>query len=320
MDRRLQTVAADQGGVFTRAQACRYGYDDERIQRMVRSGRWHRIRRGAYTDRQAYEGLGALDRHRILMRAVHLSLGDRVAFSHTSAALAHGFDLWAVDLTRVHVTRLDGGAGRVERDLQHHVGELADGDVTRVDGLPTTAPTRTVLETSMIVPVEQGLVVADSALRMGAVSRERLRELLESSREWPGARDAGAVVSLADGRAESAGETRARLAMSDAGLPAPELQVDICDRFGTLVGRVDFLFPEQNTIVEFDGKVKYDGTYGEPSDVVYEEKLREDRLREMGYEFVRITWADLGNPARLAARIRHAFARAEARRTAAFTR
>lgn len=85
----------------------------------------------------------------------------------------------------------------------------------------------------------------------------------------------------------------------------------MCSRpSGDLVAVTDFLFRDQWTVVEFDGALKYATT----ADLVAE-KLREDRLRELGYEVVRVTWADLEHPARVVARIRAAFARATARRS-----
>ncbi len=52
---------------------------------------------------------------------------------------------------------------------------------------------------------------------------------------------------------------------------------------------------------------------GEPSETLWAEKLREDRLLALGYEIVRWTWADLLNPAAFIARLRAALARAIAR-------
>jgi very-short-patch-repair endonuclease len=72
------------------------------------------------------------------------------------------------------------------------------------------------------------------------------------------------------------------------------------------IARVDFFFPDQNTVVEFDGLTKYaDGS----AETLVREKIREDRLRALGLEVVRITWADLAHPSRTAMRIREAFAR-----------
>lgn len=88
-------------------------------------------------------------------------------------------------------------------------------------------------------------------------------------------------------------------------LPEPESQVDIHDERGRLVGRVDFLWRDRATIGEADGQLKY--TVGE---VVYREKQREDRLRDLGFEVVRWDFADLRHsPGSTADRIRAAFAR-----------
>jgi hypothetical protein len=78
---------------------------------------------------------------------------------------------------------------------------------------------------------------------------------------------------------------------------------------------VDFYFgPPYNTVVEFDGRQKYGS---DNVDVVLREKWREDAIRELGHQFVRVVWTDLKTPARTAARIRQAFARATAASRAA---
>jgi len=82
------------------------------------------------------------------------------------------------------------------------------------------------------------------------------------------------------------------------GLPEPERQVEIRDSQGRLVGRVDFLFRAAAVIVEFDGAVKYAGAEGR--EALVREKRREDALRVMGYRVVRLVWADLADPARVA--------------------
>ncbi|MBK8468782.1 MAG: hypothetical protein IPL45_03020 [Actinomycetales bacterium] len=61
-------------------------------------------------------------------------------------------------------------------------------------------------------------------------------------------------------------------------------------------------------IVEFDGRVKYVNAA-----VLWDEKRREDALRALGYEVVRVTWADLEHPERVASLIRAARCRAAAR-------
>ena len=79
-------------------------------------------------------------------------------------------------------------------------------------------------------------------------------------------------------------------------------------------------------MLEFDGQVKYSrsadqpdpfGHRRSPQQVLWAEKQREDRLRELGYEVVRVTWADLDDPVALARRIRAAIERARRRRVGA---
>ena len=40
-----------------------------------------------------------------------------IAFSHTTSLILQGVDVWDADLSRVHVTRLDEGAARRQRDV-----------------------------------------------------------------------------------------------------------------------------------------------------------------------------------------------------------
>jgi hypothetical protein len=148
------------------------------------------------------------------------------------------------------------------------------------------------------------------------VTPDGLLALHAAMLDWPGSRAAGRVLAFADGRAETPGESRGRVFCHAHGLPEPELQVEIRDVDGRLVGRVDFLFRRQRTIGEFDGRVKYRAGEGTltPEETVYREKLREDALRALGFEIVRFTWSDLDHRATLIVRRFHdAFARASHR-------
>ena len=120
----------------------------------------------------------------------------------------------------------------------------------------------------------------------------------------------GAIDST-DDRAESVGESRTRLVLTDAGFLV-ESQVEIFDA-GTFVGRVDLLV-DGCVIVEFDGLMKYDGIDGRAA--LAAEKAREEHLIRLGYEVVRIVWADLADPLAIVARVRAARAVARERRAA----
>jgi hypothetical protein len=63
---------------------------------------------------------------------------------------------------------------------------------------------------------------------------------------------------------------------------------------------------------EFDGKVKYGRALRpgqDPGDAVFDEKRREDALRDQGLQVVRWVWAELATFDVVAARLRRAFVR-----------
>jgi hypothetical protein len=302
-------VLAGTFGYFRRPDALEAGFDDKAINREIRAKRWVRIRRGAYTFSDLWSAQDEVERHRARARAVVDRLGPGVALSHTSAAIEHGLAVWDADLSRVHVTRLDGGAGRTEAGVVHHEGFCVDEDlVEREDGLLIVKPARAALEHACLVSSESAVVTLDSGLYKRAFERVDMEEAFAVMRSWPSSQRLQIVVRFADGRAESAGESRSRWLCYRHRLPAPELQFEVYDDSGRLIGITDMAWPERKLLGEFDGKVKYGRLLRpgeEPGDAVFREKVREDALRAaVQYAMVRLIWADLYRGAETAARIR----------------
>ena len=128
------------------------------------------------------------------------------------------------------------------------------------------------------------------------VDAEAVGEALEGLVRRRGVPLARRATAFADARAESVGESRSRVALARAGLPVPEVQWEVRDEAGRLIGRTDFGWPDHGVIGEFDGQIKYGRLLrpGQlPGDVIFEEKIREDRLRDENWEVVRWTWPEL---------------------------
>jgi hypothetical protein len=180
---------------------------------------------------------------------------------------------------------------------------------------------RTALDLAREYGYQQGVVTADAALRMGA-DRRLMRTWTESMEDWPASREMKAVVAFADGGAQSPGESLTRIAVAEAGLPAPQSQFEIRD--GDFVAFVDLVIPELMLALEFDGRIKYRRTRDsadpviDDGDIVWAEKQREDRIRELGYDVIRVIWDYLFGARRviLLRRLRAAEERARHRRPA----
>jgi hypothetical protein len=306
----LAVVAAGQGGVFSRQQAVLSGYTPKQIRLRLGDGRWVRIRHGQYAERLDLTAFEAWDRARHQhLQMVHAVVNSRrksvVAVSHQSALALHGLPLWGLDLTRVHITRRgERTSGRIA-GVHHHAGGLADADLTQVSGLATTTVARALFETACTTSFEAAVVAFDAALRDHSVADDDVRRLLEVTEYWPGGPTARAVLNFSDPQSGSVGESRLRVLFSDHGLPAPALQVEFYDARG-FIARVDFFFAEFDTVVEFDGRLKYANASGE---ILVREKIREDRLRAKGLQVVRADWSDFNRPDRLLTNLREAFAR-----------
>jgi hypothetical protein len=300
MDGRLRNIELT-NGVFTRAEILDLGYDDRFIRQALQARMITRVRHGAYCFSDTWQTAEAVSRHLIHARAVMRSLGGRVVLSHTTALLAQGVSLWGADLTRVHVTRVDGASGHVNKDVIHHEGLLDDSEIVSIDGMLMTTGARAVLEAGTVQGTESAIVSTDSALRAGVTTSEKLAAQLAAMERWPFTQHLQLVLRLADARAESPGESRSRYLFWLCGLPAPDLQVEVRDDRGWLVGVTDFGWRKHGVLGEFDGKVKYGRLLKpgqQPGDAVFAEKRREDRLREVtGFSVFRLTWSDLSTPA-----------------------
>jgi hypothetical protein len=105
-------------------------------------------------------------------------------------------------------------------------------------------------------------------------------------------------AALVDGRRESWLESRSVVALHRLDLPVPRGQVNIFDEARAHVARVDFLWTEHGVVGEADGWAKYQ-LVADPTaqwEALKAEKVREDRLRDLGYEVIRWTAAEALRP------------------------
>jgi len=293
------------------------GWTDRSLAAAVRGGQLARVRRGAYVDARAWTTLDAVQRYAARCRAVQLQACCDLILSHVSALPSYDAPLWGLDLDVVHGSRSDKRAGRREAGVIQHRGLLLPEDIEVHHDLRVTSPTRTVLDLSTLVGAEQALVVANNLAHRGLVSSEGLRARYErptrdgGMQHWPGTLATRIVLDLVDPAIESVGESRVAYLCFSQSLPRPETQVRVRDEDGRVVARVDFAWPALGVFLEFDGRVKY----GADGQTVWNEKRREDRIRELtGWRCIRLTWADLEDPVRTAGRIRSVLAAVSAER------
>ncbi|MGC5165683.1 hypothetical protein [Luteimicrobium sp. DT211] len=287
-------------------------FDPERRaehERSLADGSLIRVRAGVYAPPVTAEGPARRRKEEVLLgaRAALEKLRVEFWFSHDTAALLWGLWTWRlsgqVHLTHLRTQHVDGArAGSTTRhwtDLpeRQRTAWVDDGTGLLV---PVTSLERTIVDCARSCPPDAGLVVADAGLRLGA-DRDVVEAVLAEASGGRGVRRARRVVAAADPRSESPIESVTRWVVVDAGLPTPELAIEQ----QTWSGRywVDLGWPELKVGIEVDGLEKYSGRYGDPRQVLLDEKRRHDALVEAGWLLIRVSLQDLLDPARLVARI-----------------
>lgn len=158
--------------------------------------------------------------------------------------------------------------------------------------------------------------MADAALRQPemaewartATTAGELSTILDGLLPYRGHARARRVIGFATGQSESPGESFSRVQFHALGYPPPELQVEFFDELG-FIGCVDFYWPHLGLIAEFDGLSKYGDRRKYQRGMTLEqilmlEKTREDRLRRVSRDFVRLDWAKVVNRRLLAEYLR----------------
>lgn len=284
------------------------GYTPSELAQRSKKGALARVRRGAYDDASPHDPVA---RHLRLVQATALLNAPAAVVSHLSAAVVHGLPVASAALGRVQLTRGDAPGGKIRGDVHLYATNLELDEVTEAEGVRVTSVVRTVVDVGRTASFEQAVMAGDAALRRGVTGAQLEASLVRATRR-PGVAGARRMASFLDAGSESPGESLSRVVLHRAGIAPPTLQLEVRDFSGFLVGRSDFGWEERRTLGEFDGRVKY-GRLLKPgqtaADAVYAEKLREDALRDCGWQVVRWTFADLKTPEVLVERLLRAFAR-----------
>ncbi|WP_077489915.1 hypothetical protein [Sinomonas mesophila] len=213
-------------GPFTSAEARLAGLTPTRL----RAGDLERLSHGLYTP--AHDDVPVL----ALARAV-CAASPGAWVSHESAAALHGLPVppWMDLDAALHVSRPRAlPQSRRMGLIAHNVTAFAE-ELTEISGVPVATPGRTWLDLARRLPLPDLVALGDHLIRRPRPELEGrsapldtvagLRLLVGRHPNLQGIRKARAALELMRVGADSVPETKLRLAIVDAGLPEPELQI-----------------------------------------------------------------------------------------------
>lgn len=186
------------------------------------------------------------------------------------------------------------GHVRAHPGLRVRRGTAVGDEVWTVRGVRVTSPLRTAWDLARREALVDAVVALDALAARGCFAPSALLDRRSARPRVPGCRRLDRVVALADPRAESAMETRLRLLLVLAGLPAPRVQYRLRDATGLVVARFDLAYPECLLAIEYDGRAHVDEL----------DRGRDVRTGQLGWYTARFTRYDLGRPAETADAVR----------------
>jgi very-short-patch-repair endonuclease len=290
-DSMIGTLATRQYGVVSRGQLLAARIGPGAIATRLKRHQLHPLHRGVYAV--GHRALVPLARE---MAAI-LACGPGAVLSHYSAA-------WLWDLLELASELIDVTVARSNRRRHglrvHRSRSLAADDVRVLQGIPVTAPARTLLDLAETATARELERAFDEALTQRLTSRAALVAVFERAR---GHRGTGRLRDLLTRCEEptltrSEAEERFLALVREADLPAPKVNA----RVGAFM--VDFLWRERKLVVEIDGYRFHS------SRTAFERDRRRDaELNAAGFRVVRITWRQLmDEPVAVVARLAQALA------------
>lgn len=275
-DAEIARVAGLQRGFVTREQLLAAGLRRGAITHRLEHGRLHRYHVGIYQV-----GHCALDPLGREMAAV-LHFAGHAVLSHASAAIVWGLLDAPADVIALTVA---GRSYHSRSGLRvHRVRTLDTLDLRVCERLPLTSPARTLVDLATELSdmsLHDALAKARGRLR---VHDDEIRAALARAAHRTGS---GRLLSVLEGDRRSSftrseAERRMLELVQAAELPRPLVNASL------LGYAVDFLWPAQQVVAEFDGASYHVGDLAFKRD-----RRRDQRLVAAGFLPIRVTWEDL---------------------------
>jgi very-short-patch-repair endonuclease len=277
---RLANLSRKQFGLITRAQLLEIGFSSAAVHRCFLRGEIAHFMPGVWRVTSAprcweQRPLGAV-----------LWAGAPAVVSHITSAFVQ--EVLPRQAAPVEITTSKSTAGRPGTTV--HRCRLRPDERVNVRGIPCTSIYRTLVDLCGSQPQHQSEQALDAALRMGRVGYDRLCDYAKdaASRSVRGSRMLNSLLTARgtdEALSESEAESLFARIMRRGDCPIGIRQVP---REGIRGGRVDFFYPDQNLVIEIDGRRFHAGRREQIRDKRYD-----NELIVRGGRVLRLTWEDL---------------------------
>ncbi|HET8953354.1 MAG TPA: DUF559 domain-containing protein [Solirubrobacteraceae bacterium] len=272
---RLAWLASKQWGVVDTNDLQWCGIDKDGLARRVRAGHLHRLHKRVFAV-----GHTNLPQQARILAAVKACGPGALAARRACGDLAGVVSLGD---RRPDVLVLGGTTNRHPGIRVHRTNRLEPQDITRIQGIPATTVSRTLVDLAADLSYEQLRRATREAQAHRLVALPRLIETLARLRPFRGAVNLARIVATGPAPTRSELEDVVLDLMLRGGLRHPDVNVPI--RIGRRRVVPDFRWPEQRLVVEANGAKWHDGELAREDDAA-----RQALLEAAGEHVLRVRW------------------------------
>jgi hypothetical protein len=276
------------GQVFTTAEAAAAGLTSS----MLRGSHVVQVHRGVW--RLAATEL-TFD---LRVRAGVLALPPHAALSHVSSLRWMGISVGRE--LPIHFSVHAPTQTRSDIVLHRRQGRISPKDVR---GVATLGPDRSFVDSATLLGLRDLVRAGDALVRNGLTTTGTLIDYTVMS-HLDGVVRAREAALLVRDRVDSPRETDVRLLLTCAGLPEPQVNVDVHDDHGTWLAKGDLVLRPWRIIVEHDG-----WHHERDADQRQKDHLRRERIEAAGWTLIVVTQADFEHPTAIVTRVYQALVR-----------
>ncbi|TXL57262.1 PDDEXK family nuclease [Aeromicrobium terrae] len=259
------------------------------------------MRRGRHVE-QVHRGVWSLaDTPRTFEFQVHaarMALARDAVLSHVSALRWLGVEVGRE--TPIHFSTNRPRQTREDIVLHRRIGTISP---RLIRGIDTLGPDRSFVDSATILGIRQLVRAGDALVRAGLTTVDDLVHYVTRS-HLDGVVRARQAAALVRARVDSLRETDLRLLIVLAGLPEPEVNVDVHADDGTWLARGDLVLPELRVVIEHDGWV-----HERDAEQRQKDHFRRERIEAAGWTLIVVTVADFQHPISVVTRIFEALRR-----------
>lgn len=246
----IASLASQQLGLITRAQARSCGLTDRQVDGLAARGEWERVVPGVY--RMA----GAPPSWESGVLAPCLAHAPGATASLFTATRLHGLARTSPLMPDVCVpfertSRVSGATS--------HRARLTPLDRTMVGPIPVTSIERTLVDLAGVVGPVRLRSIVDSAMHTGRITARSVDAAWDRSQRAPGRKGRANLMAALETwrpaiRPGSAAEARLLRQLRQWGYPEPDRQIVVKDASGTIVARLDAGWRDVRVGLEYDSE------------------------------------------------------------------